>query len=67
MSYSVELEEYNAIKNLGLLDEEKYSNMHSCINPVLHFVETGSKTDSIDEKIKYINGIKQNNFKYFHN
>ena len=31
--------------------------MHSCINPVLHFVETGSKTDSIDEKIKYINPL----------
>ena len=57
MSYSVELEEYKAIKNLRLLDEEKYSNMHSCINPVLHFVETGSKTDSIDEKIKYINPL----------
>ena len=52
-----ELSEYSAIKNLGILNEAKYSQMHPCLNPVLHFIEEGSKTDSIDDKLKYINPI----------
>ena len=52
-----EIEEYSAIKNLGLLNEETYGKMHPCPDPILHFIEEGSKTDSIDEKINYINPI----------
>ena len=52
-----EIDEYNAIKNLGLLDEAKYNQMHPSPNAILHFIEHGSKTDSIDDKVKYINPI----------
>ena len=48
---------YDAINNLGLLDEAKYGQMHPCSNPILHFIQKGSKTDSIDEKLEYINPI----------
>ena len=52
-----ELEEYNAIKNLGLINEAQYCQLHPCLNPILHFIEEGNKTDSIDDKIKYIDSI----------
>ena len=57
VSAGEEIAEYKIIKNLGLLNEAQYSQMHPCINPILHFIEEGSKTDSIDEKIKYIDPI----------
>ena len=31
--------------------------MHPCLDPILHFIEEGSKTDSIDDKIKYVDPI----------
>ena len=57
MKFSKELNEYNTINNLGLLDEEEYVKLHPCNNPALHFVEKSSKTDTIDEKLKYINPL----------
>lgn len=57
MSISEGLESYSAIKNLGLLNEAQYAAMHPCIDPILHFIEEGSKTDSIDEKLNYIDPI----------
>ena len=55
--FSKELNQYNAIKNLGIFNEDKYQQIHPCIDGILHFIEKGSKTDSIDEKIKYIDPI----------
>ena len=52
-----ELDAYNAIKNLGLLDEAKYNQMHQNLDAILHFIEYGSKTDSIDDKATYVNPI----------
>lgn len=49
--------QYDAISNLGLLDETRYGQMHPCIDPILHFIQKGSKTDSIDKKLEYINPI----------
>ena len=57
MKFSQDLNEYNAINNLGLLDEEEYVKIHPCHNPALHFIEKSSKTDTIDEKLKYINPL----------
>ena len=56
-SLATDLEEYKVIKNLGLLDEAKYCQIHPCPDATLHFIEEGSKTDSIDDKIKYTNPI----------
>ena len=52
-----EIDEYKAITKLGLLNEAQYTQMHPCLNPALHFIQEGSKTDSIDDKIKYIDPI----------
>ena len=52
-----EFEEYEIIKNLGLLNEAAYGQIHPCNDPILHFIENASKNDSIDEKIKYIDPI----------
>lgn len=57
INFSKDLNEYNAINNLGLLNEEEYVKLHPCNNPALHFIENSSKTDTIDEKIKYINPL----------
>lgn len=48
---------YNAIRDLGLLNEAAYNQMHPSPDAILHFIEHGSKTDSIDDKIKYVNPI----------
>lgn len=52
-----ELEEYNVLKKLDLINEAQYSQIHPCPDPILHFIEKGSKTDSIDDKIKYVDSI----------
>lgn len=57
INFSKDLNEYNAINNLGLLNEEEYVKLHLCNNPALHFIENSSKTDTIDEKLKYINPL----------
>ena len=57
MGATEELESYKAIKNLELLNETQYNMMHPSIDPVLHFIEEGSKTDSIDDKLKYIDPV----------
>ncbi|MBE6504817.1 MAG: DUF616 domain-containing protein [Methanobrevibacter sp.] len=57
IKFPLNLKKYRNIKNLGLLDEEEYVKKHPCNNPALHYVEKASKTDTIDEKIKYINPI----------
>lgn len=54
---TVELEEYSAIKNLGIINESNYAHIHPCLDPILHFIEEGSKTDSIDDKLKYVDPI----------
>ncbi|WP_407378851.1 glycosyltransferase domain-containing protein [Methanobrevibacter sp.] len=56
-SMTAELGTYDMIKGLGILNETVYGQVHPCHDPVLHFIENGSKTDSIDDKIKYIDPI----------
>lgn len=52
-----ELGIHDSIKNLGLIDEAKYGQIHPCHNPIMDFVENASKTDSLDMKINYIDPI----------
>ncbi len=45
-------------KHFGIFDEAEYKKLHGEVgDAVLHFIEEGSKTDHIDDKLKYINPI----------
>ena len=57
IKFPIEFLRYKSIKNFGIIDEKEYVKLHPCNNPILHYVENGSKTDTIDEKIKYINPL----------
>lgn len=49
---------YDTIKHFGIFDEAEYKKLHGNVgDAVLHFIEEGSKTDHIDDKLKYINPI----------
>ena len=49
---------YDTIKHFGIFDEAEYKKLHGEVgDAVLHFIEEGSKTDHIDDKLKYINPI----------
>ncbi len=50
---------YSKIKALDLFDFDGYRQVHPGIvyNPLYHFINIGSKKDSIDKKSKYINPI----------
>ena len=49
---------YDTIKHFGIFDEAEYKKSHGNVgDAVLHFIEEGSKTDHIDDKLKYINLI----------
>jgi len=49
---------YNSLKNLGLINKEKYLEMHNTencnFNPILHYIFFSSKNDSIELKKQYI-------------
>ena len=49
---------YETIKKFGIFNEAEYLKLHGGVrNAILHFIEEGSKTDSIDDKLKYIDPI----------
>ena len=49
---------YEIIKKFGIFNEAEYLKLHGGVrNAILHFIEEGSKTDSIDVKLKYIDSI----------
>ncbi len=49
---------YETIKKFGIFNEAEYLKLHGGVrNAILHFIEEGSKTDSIDDKLKYIDSI----------
>ena len=49
---------YDTIKQFGIFNEDEYLKLHGeVIDPILHFIEEGSKTDNIDDKLKYIDPI----------
>lgn len=49
---------YDTIKHFGIFDEAEYIKLHPGVrDAILHFIEEGSKRDTIDDKIKYINPI----------
>ncbi len=49
---------YNTIKRFGIFNDEQYLKLHNGVrDPLLHFVEKGSKTDDADDKLKYIDPI----------
>ncbi len=55
-----ETEIYEAIKNLNLINDEKYLKFHPTIKHdevVLDYIRNGSKNDTIDEKYEYINPL----------
>ncbi len=49
---------YETIKKFGIFNEAEYLKLHGGVrNAILHFIGEGSKTDSIDDKLKYIDPI----------
>lgn len=51
---------YKAIKNLNLINSDKYLKLHPTINPheiVLDYIKNGSVEDTIDDKYSYINPL----------
>jgi len=57
VNFTQELEAYKSIKNLGVFNEEVYCRMHPCPDGLLDYIENGSKNDTIDDKLKYIDPI----------
>ena len=56
-SMTAELGMYDMIKNLGLIDEAKYGQIHPCNDPIIDFIENASQNDSLDVKINYVDPI----------
>ncbi len=49
---------YDTIKQFGIFNEAEYLKLHGGLgDAVLHFIEEGSKTDTTDDKLKYIDPI----------
>ena len=49
---------YDTIKQFGIFNEAEYLKLHGKAgDATLHFIEKGSKTDNIDDKLKYIDPI----------
>lgn len=57
--FSKNLSLYHRIKNLNLIDEEKYLAIHPEVidNLLLHYIAYSSKNDSIDVKSAYVNPL----------
>ena len=49
---------YDTIKQFGIFNEAEYLKLHGEVgDAILHFIDEGSKTDNIDDKLKYIDSI----------